>query len=1073
MAWGFREGKRRFRVKLLAATSAAVALVAAAAPAAQSSASLIRSPPRAAAAKTQKPKDLTKPAVSGSAVAGDRLLASAGTWLNSPTSYAYQWEACTSKGKSCNAITGATQPSYTLENSQAGSTLRVAVTASNAAGNATANSSVTAVVKLGPPLEESPPSIAGEAREGVQLMAGPGTWSGTQPISYSYEWLRCSAGSCSEVGSGAAYTAVEADVGATLEVKVVGSNSQGTTAATSAATESVKGNAPSELSAPAIAEASEGRTAALSPGSWRGTGLITYTYSWRECAPSDPEAVSSTPVDCMLIPGANSPTLSIPRSVVGGYLVAEVTASDAWGQSGPVTAQARVGGLQAAVGWGLINPGAEPGWGYDLSGGDFAHSAGVARGDGYPRGSSYHVDRQEFEPQGVEGLPLSEGSAEIKELASPLEWSAALLTDGRVYSWGWGEELEPEGEEKASFITNGLGTGNAQKEVAPTPVVEARRFGEAGEDQPLKDIKEISPHGSTGLALTWGGEVYTWGHTWLGQRGDGEWGSEWGFQKAGRNSEGGFEWELVAPSGGRAPVYPRDAAGKVVLSEHEEPLSGVVQIASGKEAEFALTRTESAGKVETQLWGWGSDSEGQLGTAASKPCGVVEGAPSKVTKAKAEWEKGKGPSTYVLPTVPCSVYPVKITVPGLEGGEYVTSVAAGQTAVYAVTNTGRLFAWGSNQSGELGRPQEDLKTCGSECKEGDERVESKPLPVSLASVEAEGVLHPRVTNVYAGGKFALAKLSNGDVIGWGANEFGQLTGGEESRCFPGRSEGAGHETFNCRPEPRLIGKLAGATAISAGWNTTLAVVGGDVIGMGADTEDELLGPEPADIKGSPCLPTTPPKEEKGGPNYEKELEAWVREVARDSCSNEAVHVQGVPDGTAVAVSAGTGEGLELQHDFASLSSTSGVIRPLMTLRPGSSPEELVVEWEAPDVPSYEKLKELEGSSGELQLAPLPFSEPLSTLAAQDAGVKYEYGIRWGRDEDSQVGTQSSPEWLEKNFKTVTCEPVNVALQVNRCSYTLPQKLPLEPGKIYMVDLRLSTGQSEGSFRTEAWGNPAP
>jgi len=1052
---------------------ATVALVAVGGPLAQSSARARGSSRVAAATKIKKPKDITKPAVSGSAVAGDQLLASAGTWANSPTAYAYLWEACTSKGKSCKAITGATESSYTPADSQAGSTLRVTVTASNSAGAATADSAVTAVVKLAAPQEEAPPTITGEAREGAQLSASPGTWSGTQPISYSYEWLRCSAASCSEVGSGPAHTAAEADVGFTLEVKVVASNSQGTATATSAATASVDGNAPSEVSAPAIAGASEGSTAVVSPGSWQGTGPISYTYSWQECAPSDPEAPSSTPVDCMPIPSAGSSTLAVPGSVVGGYLVAEITASNAWGQSGPVAAQARVGGLKAAVGWGLINPAAEPGWGYDLGGGNFVHSAGVARGDGYPVGSAYHVDRQEFEPQGVEGLPLSEDGAEIKELVSPLEWSAALLTDGRVYSWGWGEELEPEGEESGGFITNGLGTGNADKEVAPTPVLEARKVGEAGEDQPLKDIKEISPHGSTGLALTWGGEVYTWGHTWLGQRGDGEWGSEWGFQNAGRHSEGGFEWELPPPSGGRAPVYPRDAAGKVVLSEHEEPLTGVVQIASGKEAEFALTRTESGGKVETQLWGWGSDAEGQLGTAAVKPCGVVEGAPGKVAKAKQEWEKGKGPSTYVLPTAPCSVYPVKIAIPGLAEGEYVTRVAAGQTAVYAVTNTGRLFAWGSNQSGELGRPQEDPKTCGSECKENSERVESKPLPVSLAAVEAEGVSQPAVTNVYAGGKYALAKLSNGDVIGWGANEFGQLTGGEESRCFPGRSEGAGHETFSCRPEPRLIGKLAGATSVSAGWNTTLAVVGGDVIGMGADTEDELLGPQAADVKSSPCLPTTPPKEEKGRPNYEKELEAWVKEVARDSCTAEAVHVQGVPDGGAVAVSAGNGEGLELQHNFAALSSSHGVIRPLMTLRPGSNPEELVVEWESPEIPSYEKLKELEGTPGELQLAPLPFSEPLSTLAAQDAGVSYEYGIRWGRDEDSQVGSQTSPEWLEKNFRTVTCEPVNIALQVTRCSYTIPEKLRPEPGKIYMVDLRLSAGQAEAAFKADAWGNPRP
>ena len=131
----------------------------------------------------------------------------------------------------------------------------------------------------------------------------------------------------------------------------------------------------------------------------------------------------------------------------------------------------------------------------------------------------------------------------------------------------------------------------------------------------------------------------------------------------------------------------------------------------------------------------------------------MEGGPAKVTKDREEWERA------TRATLSCQPFPApsirsRSRYPGLAGGEYVTRVAAGQTAVYAVTNTGRLFAWGSNQSGELGRPQEDLKTCGSECKEDNERIESKPLPVSLSSVEAAGISHPMVTNVYAGGKYA-------------------------------------------------------------------------------------------------------------------------------------------------------------------------------------------------------------------------------------------------------------------------------------------------------------------------------
>src|SRR5439155_333178 len=89
------------------------------------------------------------PVVSGSAVQGQTLSASTGSWSNSPTGYAYQWRDCDGSGGSCVDIAGATSSSYVLVASDVNSTVRVAVTASNAGGSNTASSAQTAVVQPG------------------------------------------------------------------------------------------------------------------------------------------------------------------------------------------------------------------------------------------------------------------------------------------------------------------------------------------------------------------------------------------------------------------------------------------------------------------------------------------------------------------------------------------------------------------------------------------------------------------------------------------------------------------------------------------------------------------------------------------------------------------------------------------------------------------------------------------------------------------------------------------------------------------------------------------------------------
>jgi hypothetical protein len=105
----------------------------------------------------EAPVNSVRPSIAGNPWEGLVLVASEGTWSNSPTTYAYQWRRCNDQGNECVSIPNATKPTRVVTDADVGWTLRVVVAASNAAGTSYARSEATAIVAprpVAPPMEK-------------------------------------------------------------------------------------------------------------------------------------------------------------------------------------------------------------------------------------------------------------------------------------------------------------------------------------------------------------------------------------------------------------------------------------------------------------------------------------------------------------------------------------------------------------------------------------------------------------------------------------------------------------------------------------------------------------------------------------------------------------------------------------------------------------------------------------------------------------------------------------------------------------------------------------------------------
>jgi hypothetical protein len=139
-------------------------------------------------------------------------------------------------------------------------------------------SSSDTFIETFPPINTVSPVISGSPYIGGELSCTTGTWTGTTPITYAYQWQRDGV----NIGLNEnTYILVLADAGAVITCIVLASNIDGTVPDVSNGI-TVTVAAPANTVAPVVTGTPRsGQTLSASLGTWTGDPTIIYGYQWK------------------------------------------------------------------------------------------------------------------------------------------------------------------------------------------------------------------------------------------------------------------------------------------------------------------------------------------------------------------------------------------------------------------------------------------------------------------------------------------------------------------------------------------------------------------------------------------------------------------------------------------------------------------------------------------------------------------------------------------------------------------------------------------------------------------------
>jgi len=273
---------------------------------------------------------------------------------------------------------------------------------------------------------------------------------------------------------------------------------------------------------------------------------------------------------------------------------------------------------------------------------------------------------------------------------------------------------------------NGQLGNNSASYINPTPV---QVVNPDDKSLPFTGVAAVAAGSNHTLALMKDGTVYAWGYNGQGQLGNNS------------TTESHSPVQVVLPTD---------------LVTQTTPLTNVVAVSAGSNVSLALTKNGT-------VYAWGYSGSGALGSGTTNyPC---------------YWWS----CTYTTTPVPV-VSPTDPMQP-LTG---VAAISASGNHALFLTKSGRLYASGNNDSGQLGT--------------GDNTSSSVPVTVtSLGSVPVKAIA--------AGANHSLALAADGTVYAWGSNYNGQLGSGD---------------TRNSNVALQVTG-LSEVTALAGGGNFSLAL----------------------------------------------------------------------------------------------------------------------------------------------------------------------------------------------------------------------------------------------------------